>query len=236
MFAREETAARPPRRSTMRSSMRADRSSPRPRSSRGSWASGRARRPSGWGSHSTPPPRMRSWLRSEDASSGCCESWRSSRWKSRSRGSPARERPGDRKPRRPLRRVPILCAGRRARRGRHRAGDALLPTRPPPGRAVGRADVHDGPARARGAAIALRLQAGESVGDVRRGLRMPPRAAERFVADIAGPIPSVCTRRSARSRTWSSTRAAGPRSFVRSPYATLDEDTIALHAIEVITS
>ena len=34
-------------------------------------------------------------------------------------------------------------------------------------------------------AIALRLQAGESAAEVKRGLRMPPRAAERFVADVA---------------------------------------------------
>ncbi len=34
-------------------------------------------------------------------------------------------------------------------------------------------------------AIALRLRAGQSVAEVRRGLRMPPRAAERFVADVA---------------------------------------------------
>ena len=34
-------------------------------------------------------------------------------------------------------------------------------------------------------AVAQRLQAGESVAEVKRGLRMPARAAERFVADVA---------------------------------------------------
>ena len=34
-------------------------------------------------------------------------------------------------------------------------------------------------------AVALRLQAGESAAEVRRGLRMPPRAAERFIKDVA---------------------------------------------------
>ncbi len=38
-------------------------------------------------------------------------------------------------------------------------------------------------------AIALRLQAGESAAEVRRGLRMPPRAAERFVKDVAQTEP-----------------------------------------------
>ena len=61
-------------------------------------------------------------------------------------------------------------------------------------------------------AIALRLQAGESVGDVRRGLRMPPRAAERFVADVARADPERLRGRSACSPTWSSTRAAARRS------------------------
>ena len=37
--------------------------------------------------------------------------------------------------------------------------------------------------------IALRLRAGESVAEVRRGLRMPARAAERFVADVARSDP-----------------------------------------------
>ena len=38
-------------------------------------------------------------------------------------------------------------------------------------------------------AIALRLQAGEPAAEVKRGLRMPPRAAERFVADVARTDP-----------------------------------------------
>ena len=147
------------------------------------------------------------------------------------------ERRGDRAPRRPLRRVPLLRAGRRARRRRHRAGDALLPACPPPGRAPGRADVHDGPARARGAAIALRLQAGESVGDVRRGLRMPPRAAERFVADVARADPERLKRAlGVLADMELDSRGGAAIGASRSPVATLDEDTIALRAIEAITT
>src|ERR1700760_2437483 len=59
-------------------------------------------------------------------------------------------------------------------------------------------------------AVSVRLEAGESAANVKRGLRMPPRAAERFVADVARSDPA--RRRSARSRTSSSTRAAAPSS------------------------
>ena len=36
-----------------------------------------------------------------------------------------------------------------------------------------------------GLAVARRLDAGEAPAQVRRGLRMPPKAAERFLADVA---------------------------------------------------
>jgi DNA polymerase III subunit delta len=85
--------------------------------------------------------------------------------------------------------------------------------------------------------IALRLQAGESVGDVRRGLRMPARAAERFVADVAKADPDRL-RRALGALADMELDSRGGAAIVasRSPYATLDEDTIALHAIETITA
>ena len=85
--------------------------------------------------------------------------------------------------------------------------------------------------------IALRLQAGESVGDVRRGLRMPPRAAERFVADVAKAAPDRL-RKALGALADMELDSRGGAAIVasRSPYATLDEDTIALHAIETITA
>jgi DNA polymerase-3 subunit delta len=85
--------------------------------------------------------------------------------------------------------------------------------------------------------IALRLQAGESVADVRRGLRMPPRAAERFVADVAKADPDRL-RRALEALADMELDSRGGAAIVasRSPYATLDEDTIALHAIETITA
>jgi DNA polymerase-3 subunit delta len=86
-------------------------------------------------------------------------------------------------------------------------------------------------------AIALRLQAGESVGDVRRGLRMPPRAAERFVADVARADPDRLRKAlGALADMELDSRGGAAIASSRSPYAMLDEDTIALHAIETITA
>jgi DNA polymerase-3 subunit delta len=85
--------------------------------------------------------------------------------------------------------------------------------------------------------IALRLQAGESVGDVRRGLRMPPRAAERFVADVARADPERLKRAlGVLADMELDSRGGAAIGSSRTPFATLDEDTIALHAIEAITS
>ncbi len=86
-------------------------------------------------------------------------------------------------------------------------------------------------------AVALRLQAGESVADVRRGLRMPPRAAERFVADIARTDPDRLRKAlGALADMELDSRGGAAIGSSRSPLAMLDEDTIALRAIEVITS
>jgi DNA polymerase-3 subunit delta len=86
-------------------------------------------------------------------------------------------------------------------------------------------------------AVALRLQAGESVADVRRGLRMPPRAAERFVADVAKTDPDRLKKAlGVLADMELDSRGGAAIGSSRSPYATLDEDTIALHAIEAITT
>ena len=85
--------------------------------------------------------------------------------------------------------------------------------------------------------LALRLQAGESVADVRRGLRMPPRAAERFVADVARTDPDRLRRAlGVLADLELDSRGGAAISSSRSPQAMLDEDTIALRAIEAITS
>lgn len=83
--------------------------------------------------------------------------------------------------------------------------------------------------------IAQRLQVGESVGEVRRGLRMPPRAAERFVADVARTDPDRLRQAlGVLADLELDSRGGAPLSSSRSPLAGLDEDTLALRAIETI--
>jgi DNA polymerase-3 subunit delta len=85
-------------------------------------------------------------------------------------------------------------------------------------------------------AIALRLQAGESAAEVKRGLRMPPRAAERFVADVArSDVERLRTALAALADLELDTRGGAPLTASRTPLASMDEDTLALHAIETIT-
>ncbi len=85
-------------------------------------------------------------------------------------------------------------------------------------------------------AAAVRLQAGESAADVRRGLRMPARAAERFLADVARTDPDRL--RSALATLADlelDTRGGSPLPSARSGASNLDEDTLALGAIATIT-
>ncbi|HEY2142625.1 MAG TPA: hypothetical protein VGG98_11270 [Solirubrobacteraceae bacterium] len=86
-------------------------------------------------------------------------------------------------------------------------------------------------------AIALRLRAGESVAEVRRGLRMPPRAAERFVADVARSDPDRLRRALAVLADLElDSRGGAVVGSHRSALANMSEDTIALRAIETITT
>jgi DNA polymerase III subunit delta len=86
-------------------------------------------------------------------------------------------------------------------------------------------------------AIALRLQAGESAAEIRRGLRMPPRAAERFVKDVAQTEPQ---RLRAALGTLADleldTRGGAPMPEARSRMSGLDEQTLAVRAIETISA
>lgn len=88
-----------------------------------------------------------------------------------------------------------------------------------------------------GLAISLRLQAGESVAEVKRGLRMPARAAERFVADVARTDPErLRSALSALADLELNSRGGAPLLASRTQMAGLSEDTLALHAIEAITA
>ena len=86
-------------------------------------------------------------------------------------------------------------------------------------------------------AIALRLQAGESVAEIKRGLRMPPRAAERFVADVArSDAERLRTALATLADLELDSRGGAPLQDSRTALAGLDEDTLALRAIETISS
>jgi DNA polymerase III subunit delta len=86
-------------------------------------------------------------------------------------------------------------------------------------------------------AVSLRLRAGESAAEVKRGLRMPPRAAERFVRDVAQTEPErLRAALGALADLELDTRGGSPVPQARSRMSGLDEETLALRAIEAITS
>ncbi len=86
-------------------------------------------------------------------------------------------------------------------------------------------------------AVSLRLADGESVAEVKRGLRMPPRAAERFVADVACTEPEqLRAALGALADLELDTRGGAPVSAHRSRLSGLQEDTLALRAIQAATT
>ena len=86
-------------------------------------------------------------------------------------------------------------------------------------------------------AIAIRLQAGEPAAQIKRGLRMPARAAERFVADAARSDPDRLRHAlAALADLELDTRGGAPLLASRTPLAGLDEDTLAVRAIESIAA
>jgi len=86
-------------------------------------------------------------------------------------------------------------------------------------------------------AVALRLQAGESDAHVKRSLRMPAKAAERFIADVSRSDPDRLRRAlGALADLELDSRGGAPVLADRSALAPLDEDTIALRAIATITA
>jgi DNA polymerase III subunit delta len=84
-------------------------------------------------------------------------------------------------------------------------------------------------------AVALRLQAGESEAAVKRGLRMPSRAAERFIADVARSDPSrLQSALAALADLELDSRGGAVIASQRTAFAALSEDTLALRAIAQI--
>jgi DNA polymerase-3 subunit delta len=86
-------------------------------------------------------------------------------------------------------------------------------------------------------AVALRLQAGESPAEVKRSLRMPARAAERFLADVARSDPDrLRATLGALADLELDTRGGAQLRTRRSRLSFLDEDTLALRALAAIAS
>lgn len=85
--------------------------------------------------------------------------------------------------------------------------------------------------------VALGLAEGRSPADLRRGLRMPQRAADRLIADVARSDPQRL--RAALGELAAlelDSRGGSPLRAARSPLAGMDEDTLAVRAIAAISS
>jgi len=84
--------------------------------------------------------------------------------------------------------------------------------------------------------VAVRLRAGESATTVKRSLRMPAWAADRLLAEVARTDPDRLRRAlGVLSELEIDSRGGAVLSFARAPAAGLDEDTLALRAIERMT-
>jgi DNA polymerase-3 subunit delta len=85
--------------------------------------------------------------------------------------------------------------------------------------------------------IALRLQAGEPLAKVKGSLRMPARAAERFLSDIAATEPDRMREALATLADLElDARGGAPVRDGRSALAALTEETLALRAIGRMTA
>lgn len=86
-------------------------------------------------------------------------------------------------------------------------------------------------------AISLRLAEGASAGEVKRGLRMPAKAAERLVADVARSEPEkLRAALVALAGLELDSRGGAPLRADRGPLAGMQEDTLVQRAIEEIAA
>jgi DNA polymerase III subunit delta len=80
--------------------------------------------------------------------------------------------------------------------------------------------------------VSVRLQQGESPAQIKRTLRMPPRAAERFIVDVERSEPERLRAALCRIADLElDTRGGAPVTEARTPLSSLEEDTLALRAI-----
>jgi DNA polymerase III subunit delta len=84
-------------------------------------------------------------------------------------------------------------------------------------------------------AVAVRLGEGESAAQIKRGLRMPPRVADRFISDVASTGPERLQHAlSVLADLELDSRGGAVLNRSRSATAALQEDTLALQAIQAI--
>jgi DNA polymerase-3 subunit delta len=85
--------------------------------------------------------------------------------------------------------------------------------------------------------VAARLAGGESPAQIKRTLRMPPRAAERFIADVERSDPERLRAALCRIADLElDTRGGAQVTESRTPLSSLEEDTLALRAILAIAA
>jgi DNA polymerase III subunit delta len=85
--------------------------------------------------------------------------------------------------------------------------------------------------------VSVRVQAGEAPAEIKRTLRMPPRAADRFIADVARTEPDQLRAALCRIADLElDTRGGAPLSEARTSLSSLEEDTLAMRAILAVAA
>jgi DNA polymerase-3 subunit delta len=86
-------------------------------------------------------------------------------------------------------------------------------------------------------AVSIRLQAGESKAEVKRGLRMSPRVADRYLADVSRSSPErLRSALAALADLEVDSRGGAVLSSSRSAMSSTSEDTLALSSIEQLVA
>jgi DNA polymerase-3 subunit delta len=86
-------------------------------------------------------------------------------------------------------------------------------------------------------AVSNRLQAGEPPAEIKRSLRIPSRAADRFIADVGRSEPERLRAALCRIADLElDTRGGAPLSAARTQLSSLEEDTLAIRAILAISA
>jgi DNA polymerase-3 subunit delta len=85
--------------------------------------------------------------------------------------------------------------------------------------------------------VAVRLRQGEAPAQIKRTLRMPPRAAERFIADVQRSDPERLRAALCRIADLElDTRGGAQVTAARTQLSSLEEDTLALRAVLAIAA